>query len=320
MSFQNYDLDKVIDKKHPLRKIAELIAFKSLTYRIKDCASKLGRDGYGLEVAIKCLFLQYYYDKSDRQMEAELRDSIASRWFCDFGITDKTPDHTFFCRMRKLIGPKRIWKLFRLINEKAQAAGMIGGIFSFVDASILKTKETTWAERDKALADGEEKLNNSNISGYSADPDARFGCKGKNKFWFGYKRHLCVDMRQGLITSIAATPANVPDWDGLRHICPDGGMVFGDKAYGVKTARNIMTIHGCHSGAILRNNMKNKNRDLDCWLTKVRMPFEGVFSKDATRARYRGIAKVQMQGLWEAIIHNVKRLLTINCQPLFCEA
>ncbi|MFA5840244.1 MAG: hypothetical protein WC890_06295 [Candidatus Margulisiibacteriota bacterium] len=124
MSFENYDLDKVVDKKHPLRKIAKLIAFKSLTYRIKDCASELGRDGYGLEVAIKGLFLQFYYDKSDRQ---------------------------------------------------------IGGIFSFVDASILKTKETTWAERDKALADGEDKLNNRNISGYSADPNARF-CAQKTAF------------------------------------------------------------------------------------------------------------------------------------------
>lgn len=320
MSFENYDLDKVVDQKHQLRKIDKLISFKSLTYRIKDCISEVGRHGYGLEVAIKGLFLQFYYDLSDREMENETRDSIAFRWFCGFGITDKTPDHSYFCRMRSIIGTKRIGKLFKAINEKAKEKGMIGEIFSFVDASIIKTKETTWEERDKAMAEGADKLNNQNVEDYSADKNARFGCKGKSKFWFGYKRNLCADMRQGLIVKLAVTPANVPDGEALRHTCPDGGMVFGDKAYGVKPARVFLRANNCHSGAILKNNMKQKNKDKDSWLTKVRMPFENLFSKDETRARYRGTAKVQLQAFLEAMVHNTKRLVTINCAPLFCEA
>lgn len=320
MSFENYDLEKVVDRKHPLIKIEKLIPFKSLTYRIKDCASESGRNGYGLEVALRCLFLQFYYDHSDREMERELRDSIALRWFCGFGITDKTPDHSYFCRMRSLIGTKRIGKVFKIINEKAKAAGMIGEVFSFADSSAIKTKQTTWEERDKALKEGEEKLNNENIGNYSADKDARFGCKGKKKFWFGYKRHVCADMRQGLITRIAVTPANVNDQDGFRHICPEGGMVFGDKAYALKSAQIAMKAKNCHSGAILKNNMKQKNKDKDRWLTKVRAPFEGIFSKDEDWARYRGWAKVQLQGFLEAIVHNVKRMVEVNCAPLFCEA
>ncbi|OGC15227.1 hypothetical protein A3J90_01440 [candidate division WOR-1 bacterium RIFOXYC2_FULL_37_10] len=67
MSFLNYDLDKIVEQNHDLRKIKNLISFDSLVYRIKDCASDLGRHGYGLEVALKCLFLQFYYDLSDRQ-------------------------------------------------------------------------------------------------------------------------------------------------------------------------------------------------------------------------------------------------------------
>jgi len=35
----------------------------------------------------------------------------------------------------------------------------------------------------------------------------------------------------------------------------------------------------CHSGAVLKNNMKGKNKDKDRWLTSVRVPFEGVVSK-----------------------------------------
>ncbi|OGC15225.1 hypothetical protein A2246_05975 [candidate division WOR-1 bacterium RIFOXYA2_FULL_37_7] len=139
----------------------------------------------------------------------------------------------------------------------------------------------------------------------------------EKKFWFGYKKHASADMRNGIITKVAVTPANITDQDGLKYICPYGGMVFGDKAYGLSPAQLAMKANGCHSGAILRDNMKNKNRDKDKWLTKIRMPFENIFSKDDGFTRYRGLAKVQMQALFEAIVHNVKRLLKINCPPLF---
>jgi hypothetical protein len=54
-----------------------------------------------------------------------------------------------------------------------------------------------------------------------------------------------------------------------------------------------MQAHRCHSRAI-KKNMRGKNKNLDTWLTRVRMPFESVFSKDETKARYRELMKVQM--------------------------
>ena len=79
--------------------------------------------------------------------------------------------------------------------------------------------------------DGNPTMNNKNISSYSSDPDARYGAKGKNKIWVGYKRHLSVDMHQGFITKVAVTPANVHDGQGLKHVCPRSGAVVADKAY-----------------------------------------------------------------------------------------
>ena len=62
---------------------------------------------------------------------------------------------------------------------------------------------------------------------FSADKQARFGCKGRKKFWYGYKSHVSVDMGSGLIESIAATPANVSDQAGFKHVCPKHNeMVF----------------------------------------------------------------------------------------------
>ena len=187
-----------------------------------------------------------------------------------------------------IIGTKRIGKIFKAIVNKAKERNLVRGVFHFVDATSIVTKNTTWAERDKAIKEGEEALNNSNIKKYSADPQPRFGCKGKSNFWFGYKGHVGVDMGSGLIESAAVTPGNVSDQAGFKRICPrEGQMVFGDKSYCLKPAQLAMKERGAISGAIFKHHMIGKNKDLDRWRSSVRAPFEGVFSKFEKRARYR---------------------------------
>jgi IS5 family transposase len=320
MTFLKYDLDLLVRKNHKLRKVESLISFLIIAKTFSKLAKGLGRKGYGIEIGIRCLFLQFFYDLSDRQLEERLSDDISFRWFCGFSINDKTPDHTYFCRIRNLLGTKNIGRIFDMINEKSKQNGILRSVFTFVDAQAVKVKETTWAERDKAIKEGEEALNNQNIKKYSADKDARFGCKGKNKFWFGFKRHTSVDMGSGLIKKTAITSANVPDQKGIKHICPDGGMVFADKSYCLKEAQTIMKKKGCHSGAIKKNNMKSKNKDKDKWISSLRSPCESTFSKLKNRARYKGITKVQLQNFMESIAFNIKRLITINAPPLFAGA
>ncbi|MDN3503978.1 MAG: transposase [Rhabdochlamydiaceae bacterium] len=60
---------------------------------------------------------------------------------------------------------------------------------------------------------------------------ARIGCKGNEKYWYGYKRNLSVCRKFGLISKVAVTPANVTDSQALKHLCPEYGLVFADKGY-----------------------------------------------------------------------------------------
>ena len=321
MAFYDIDLEEQVKDKHELWAIEQTIQFSSLVYRIKDVETQTGRSGYGVDVGCRCLYLQFHYDLSDRELEQRLRFDIAFKWFCGFSAFETTPDHSFFGRFRQAVGTKRIGKLFKAIVNKSKDNGMMTPVFQFVDATTIITKNTTWMERDKALAKGEKALNNANVKKFSADPHARFGCKGTSKFWFGYKGHVGVDMGAGLIESAAVTPANVSDQAGFKHICPrNGQMVFGDKAYCLKPAQIVMATRGAVSAAILKHNMRGKNKDLDRWRSAVRAPFEGVFSKFKKRARYRGHANVQLQFFMDAIVHNVKRLVTINSPPLFQSA
>ena len=173
MLFGNYDLEKLVRTDHPLREAAWVVNFRHLATRFWKALKTLGRRGYGLDVGIKCLFLQFWYDLSDRELEDRLRDDMAFRWFCGFKLEDETPDHTYFCRIRTLLGPEKIGKIFRLIVEKAEEKKIVRKVFTFVDATAIKTKETTWAERDKALADGAEKLNTARTKTRGSGAKAR---------------------------------------------------------------------------------------------------------------------------------------------------
>ena len=254
MAFYDIDLKDQVENQHELWEIERIVRFSSMNYRFKDLETGVGRNGFGVDVGIRSLYLQFHYDLSDRELERRLRFDIAFKWFCGFSTFEATPDHSFFCRFRKLVVTKRIGLLFKTIVNRAKEATIMRSTFRFADATAVITKQTTWEERDKAIKEGEEKLNNRNIKNYSADKDARFGCKGKSKFWFGYKGHVSVDMSSNMIERIAATPANISDQAGFKHVCPrNGEMVFGDKAYCLAKAQDAMAKRGATSAAIVWN-------------------------------------------------------------------
>lgn len=269
---------------------------------------KQGSDSFGPDKGVRMLLLQFMEDLSDRQMEAALQENNAMKFFCGFELLDETPDHSYFGKTRARFGTGGMQELFNYVNKKLERKGLIGKVFSFVDSTAIITKLQTFEERDRAIEQQLENFNNktADIVETKTDNQARFGCKGKDKFWFGYKRHVCQDVKAGVITKVAVTPANKSDAQGLALVCPSQGMILADKAYCTKKAQITIKINNCHSGAILKNNMKDKNFDKDRWLQKLRMPFEGVFAHLPKRARYRGLVKIQGQAFMQAIAWNLK--------------
>lgn len=316
--FGEPSMDDLVKQDHPYRKLLKLVDFESLTRGLQSLlCRKYGRPGYNLTSGFKALILQWMEDLSDRELERFLQENTSAKFFCCFTLTEKTPDHSYFSELRRRIGTEKLAKLFNKFGDKLKEKGLVSNAFTFVDASKMISKVSLWDERDRAIKDGEDKLNNQNISKFTTDKDADYGCKGKDNYWYGYKRHAAVCMKNGLITKTAVTKASTSDAKGLKHICPkDAGMILGDKAYCTKEAQTTIKSKNCHSGAILKNNMKLKNKDKDRFLTKLRMPYEGVFSKMTKKTRYRGIAKNQFQVFMQAFAHNLKRLIKIEAPPL----
>jgi len=303
--------ETVLDKDHVFRKLNKVISWNKIAGNLRKLYRKNGKIGIDVRKGLKCLVMQFWENYSDREMEKALKENFAIKWFCEFGIGEDTPDHSYFGKLRKRIGQKELLKIFEKINLELSSKGITGNVFEVIDASAIVTKTQLWAERDRAIADGEKKLNNKNVTRYAADKDARWGVKGKNKKWFGYKRHVSVDCKSGIILKVSATPANEPDFKEAKHIAGSGKVIFMDKGYDYPEVDEELKKKGSISCAIRKKNNPRKDWQKDSWRTKIRMPFEGVFSKMERRSRYRGKAKVTMQCILESISYNLKKALTI---------
>jgi len=305
-------LDQLVSKNHDYRKFKAIFDFEMVEEELGKIESRNNYKGYGVFQLFKCLLLQFMEDISDRELERYLGDSNAAKWFCDFDLTERTPDYSVFSKIRKKLGTNLLSKIFAIFRDQLRAAGYMSEVFTFVDASYLISKASLWEERDEARKKKYDKLNNEVLPKVARDKQAKIGCKGGSKFWYGYKKHVSVDIQSGMINKVAITPANLTDAQGFAHVLPKSGATYADKGYCAATAKIAAARRGVHLCAVKKNNMKGKNFDLDKYYTKIRSPFERVFAQDNKLLRYLSIAKNQFAEFMNAICFNLKRLVVLS--------
>ena len=305
-------LEDLVPATHSYRKFIELWSFKYASKQLKKLEADNNYKGYGILRLFKCLLLQFMENLSGRELERFIQENNSAKWFCQFHLSEGTPNFSLFSKVRKRIGTKVLSKIFSELRDQLKSHGLMNEVFSFVDASHLVAKANLWKERDQAIKQKYEELNNDVLPKVAHDKEARIGCKGKQKYGYGYKKHASADMQSGLINKVAITPANLTDSKGTKHVCPSRGAVYADKGYCDKHARKAAAKKGAHLRAIKKNNMKGKNKDLDRWISGIRSPYERVFSKQARRVRYCGVVKNQFASFMEAICFNLKRLTVLG--------
>lgn len=305
-------LEDLVPVEHSYRKFIELWSFGHAEEQLKSLEKDNPYKGFGMLRLFKCLLLQFMEDLSDRELARYIQENTVAKWFCGFSLVEATPDYSVFSKIRKRIGTSLLSKIFTDLRIQLKSQGVMNEVFSFVDASHLIAKANLWQERDRAIKAKYDRLNNEVLPEVAVDKQARIGCKGKNKYWYGYKQQVSVDMQSGLINKVAIRPANETDAQGLKHVCPLQGALYVDKGYCTKSAKQASAKRGCHLAAIKKNNMKDKIKAQDAWYTKIRAPYERVFSQRNKRVRYRGIAKNQFAALMYAICFNLKRLVVLQ--------
>src|SRR3989338_6205880 len=170
-------IEKLVKEDHAFRKLQQSVNFEKLISPYRELYSSIGAEGIDVIKGFKALLVQFWEDYSDRQIEKVLEENVAVKWFCGFGLLEATPDHSYFGKLRKRLGAENITDIFNSVNEILRGKKLFGDVFKFIDASAIVTKTALWEERDRAIANGEEKLNNAIVSQYAADKDARWGDK-----------------------------------------------------------------------------------------------------------------------------------------------
>jgi IS5 family transposase len=183
-----------------------------------------GNVSYPAEPLLRCLLLGVWNDLSDEALEAQLRDRLSFRRFAGFSLSDPTPDHSTLWRFREeLKCDGLIDRVFAEIARQFERKGLILKRGTLVDASFMQA-----AARPPARPKKDEEATTPQPS---ADPDARWGRKGK-KSVFGYKVHTGVDETHTLIRRMHFTDASITDTEPADMlICGDEAAAYGDQAY-----------------------------------------------------------------------------------------
>lgn len=90
---------------------------------------------------------------SNREPERYIAGNNSGKWFCDFTLTEKTPDHTVFNRIKKRLGTNLLSKIVAKLRNQVRSAGYMSEVFTFVDATHLISKSRLWEERNMRQED-----------------------------------------------------------------------------------------------------------------------------------------------------------------------
>ena len=177
---------------------------------------KRGRPPQEIEVMLRMLLLQVWFNLSDESVEDAIYDSYAMKSFLglNFDRGEQVPDATTLCKFRKLLNEhdlqKAIFDNVQIVLER-EGKQVRGG--TIVDATIIEAPNST-----------------KNSSG-QRNPEMHSVKKG-TKWYFGMRIHIGVDPLHGFIHTITGTAANVAEVkEAPKLLREDDEVAYADAGY-----------------------------------------------------------------------------------------
>jgi transposase, IS5 family len=300
-------------------------------------AWKGGRPGFDPVLKFKMLVLQALHGLSLQQTDYLVRDRLSWMRFCGLGPGDAVPDaNTLWDFREALIAAKALDKLFERLDRAISAAGYLPMGGQIIDATLVAAPRQRNTDGEKtAIKAGEvpDAWKDKPAKLRQKDRDARWTVKfskakpkedGKPQIdiaipVFGYKSHVSIDRRHGIIrrgrTSDAAAHDGARLREGLIDPANTASDVWADTAY--RSAANEMYLH--KAGKVSRiHHKKPKGRPMPRALghanakkSKIRARIEHVFAEQKDRMglfiRTIGIARAEAVITLANMAYNMKR-------------
>jgi IS5 family transposase len=252
--------------------------------------SAAGRKPWDAIVIFKTLVLQALYNRSDDQLEDQIRDRLSFMRFLGLSLADRVPDATTVWRYReKLAQAGLVAALFEAFDAHLKSRGDLARGGQIVDASIVSApvQRNSRAE-NTAIKDGHPPVAWTPNKRAQKDVDARW-TKKHGKSYFGYKNHVSIDRKHKLMRRDTVTNAAVHDsqtLDALLDPHNTASEVWAETAYRSKESEEKLAEKGLrsriHRRASRAKPLSQRAQEANRTRSKVRARVEPVFGHQPT--------------------------------------
>jgi IS5 family transposase len=329
-----------------LERIAALVDFAMFRPELERAVprsdgTKGGRPAFDRVLMFKILLLQAMHALSDERCEYLIKDRLSFMRFLGLGLSDPVPDaNTIWTFREALKRAGAVETLFARFDVALKSAGYLAMGGQIVDATIVAApkQRNTEAERT-AIKAGEIP------DGWAGKP-AKLRQKDRDARWtvkfskakarkdgapqvdlavpaFGYKNHISIDRRHGLIRGWTTTHAAAHDGARLEDVLDatnTASDVWADTAY--RSAKNEAML--ARRGLVSRIHRKKpqglpmpeRTRRANARKSMVRSKVEHVFAHQkglmGLAVRSIGIARARVKIGLVNLAYNIRRFVWLS--------
>ena len=310
--------------------------------------SKGGRPPFDHVFMWKVLILQASHSLSDERTEFLIKDRLSFMRFLGLGLSDPVPDANTIWTFREALtratlkGKPAITMLFRAYEAALTKAGFLAMGGQIIDATIVSAPKQRNTDGEKA------DIRAGRIPADWKDKPAKLAQKDRDARWtvkfskakpsddgspridiavpsFGYKNHIGIDRRHGLIRTWTATHAARHDGAQLPNLISKANTasnVWADTAYRSKVNEQHLAENGLRS-QIHRKKPQRKPMPVNVARangrkSKVRAAVEHVFARQkgpmALVVRTIGLARATVKIGLANIVYNMRRAVWLTSQ------
>lgn len=324
LEFHLRNLDKGTDPLVRLDALVEWRIFRPTLRKIREKTRKsnAGRPAFDVVMMFKILILQSLYNLSDDATEFQIRDRFSFLRFLGLNIGDTVPDsRTIRLFREQLTEAQLIETLFNSFNEYLAECGLVASKGQIIDASFAEApRQRNTRKENEQIKAGEtpEEWDEKPAKHCQKDVDARWTQKNGINY-YGYKNHICIDVKHKLIRAWAVTEASRHDSQVVEELIANdntSGAVWADSAYRAAEIFELLEKWG------LREHVQRKGyrgHPLSDWekqgnrtRAKVRARVEHIFGAQVMRAgtlvvRTIGIVRARAKIGLRNLAYNIER-------------
>jgi IS5 family transposase len=333
----------------PLERLAAVVDFAVFRAELEAALArsdraKGGRPPYDAVLMFKILVLQVLYGLSDDQAEFQILDRRSFGRFLGLDDGDRVPDaKTIWLFREQLTRASVVERLFerfdRVLNDRGYLA--MGG--QIVDATVIEARRPRLTQAEKAtIKGGGAPAHWSKAKRAQMDQDGRWTLKrGRKKPApdgsartateivvpaFGYKNHIGIDRRFGLIRTFTVTHAAAHDGGQFAALIDPDNLasgVWADTAYRSAANLDLLDRRGLvpqfqrakPRGKLMPAHIARGNRTRG----RIRARVEHVFAEQKRRLgliiRSVGLRRAKTAITLANLAYNMRRLAWLDGQP-----